>query len=628
MSKKLAASMAAVTALALLPVAVTSVAGSAAAAPRATKISIHKVGTSAIPAAGTTDLELREGPAEDAATAVKAVANRSPRSQAKVLRTPAPLSGISPTQVLGTSAATAGWEGINHFQQRFVADEGNQWSLVPPDQALCVGNDQVVEAVNNAVQVYNTDGSKASDIVSVNELFWKDHEVVRAPVLTASPHQMGDPSCVYDAGSNRFFMTVYDLVSDSSGNPTGRSSVDIAVSDSGDATGTWSIYQLDTSNDGTNGTPKHPNCPCFGDYPHLGTDANGLYITTNEFSTLGDGFNGAMVYAIDKAKLVSRTTTAIPGAMFDTHARDLYQGVYYDGQTLAPALSAGTEYAPNTMYFLSSDSWSGDIPIVSEQILVWSITNTSALKTDPSSLRLDMKTVPVHAYFPPPASNQKKGSVPLADCLNITACAKVALGTPNRYKEYESTFDSSDTRMLQSAYANGKLWGALGTAVDVDGVTKAGVGYYVVDAATTTLTKQGVLGLSGENISYPALGVTAAGKAVMAVTLTGNTHYPSAAYVRLDDNPQHSAGAVRIAGAGVGPEDDFSDYRAFGSPTRPRFGDYGAAAVVGDTVWIASEYVAQTCTYSEFVGSNFRCGDTRTILANWSTHVTAVSTAG
>jgi hypothetical protein len=624
MSKKLAASMAAVTALALVPIAVTSVSGSAAATPRAQKITVHKVGTAAIPRAGSTDLELREGPAEDAATAVKAVANRSPRSQAKVLKTPAPLSGISPTATLGVTAATAGFEGLNHFQQRFVADGGNQWSLVPPDQALCVGNGQVVEAVNNAVQVYNTDGTKASDIVSVNQLYWGDHEVVRAPVLTASPHQMGDPSCIYDAGSNRFFMTVYDLVSDSSGSPTGRSFVDIAVSDTGSATGTWSIYQLDTSNDGTHGTPLHPNCPCFGDYPHLGTDANGLYITTNEFSTLGDGFNGAMVYAIDKSAIVAKTAT-IPGAMFDTHARDLYKGVYYDGQTLAPALSAGTAYAPNTMYFLSSDSWSGDIPIVSEQILVWSITNTAALKTDPSTLTLGMKTVPVHAYFPPPASNQKAGSVPLADCLNITACAKVALGTPNRFKEYESTFDSSDTRMLQSAYANGRLWGALGTAVDVNGVTKAGVGYYVVDAATTSLRKQGVLAVAGENISYPALGVTAAGKAVMAVTLSGATNFPSAAYVKIDDDPQHAAGAVTIAGAGVGPEDDFSDYRAFGSPTRPRFGDYGAAAVVGDTVWIASEYVAQTCTYNQFVSSNFTCGDRRTLLANWSTHVTAVN---
>ena len=110
----------------------------------------------------------------------------------------------------------------------------------------------------------------------------------------------------------------------------------------------------------------------------------------------------------------------------------------------------------------------------------------------------------------------------------------------------------------------------------------------------------------------------------MAVTLTGTNYYPSAAYVKIDDNPQHPAGAVTIAGAGVGPEDDFSDYRAFGSPTRPRFGDYGAAAVVGNTVWIASEYVAQTCTYSQFVSSNFLCGNTRTLLANWSTHVTAV----
>jgi len=38
----------------------------------------------------------------------------------------------------------------------------------------------------------------------------------------------------------------------------------------------------------------------------------------------------------------------------------------------------------------------------------------------------------------------------------------------------------------------------------------------------------------------------------------------------------------------------------FGSGA-PRWGDYGAAAVVGGDIWIASEYVAQTCTYAQYL---------------------------
>jgi hypothetical protein len=40
-----------------------------------------------------------------------------------------------------------GFEGLNLFQQRY-ARGGNQFTVEPPDQGLCVGNGYVVEAVN------------------------------------------------------------------------------------------------------------------------------------------------------------------------------------------------------------------------------------------------------------------------------------------------------------------------------------------------------------------------------------------------------------------------------------------------------------------------------------------------
>jgi hypothetical protein len=596
--------------------ATTSGASSAGAA-----VTVHRIGTSSL-GSGASAGELRPPSDDDVAAAVKAVANRSPHARAKADRGTPPPSGIAPSQTLSVSASAAdsGWEGINHFTQRTV-DGGNQWSLVPPDQALCAGAGQIVEGVNNAVQVYSTSGQPTSPLVSMNQLFWKDHEINRTTGV-ASPHQLGDPSCVYDAAANRFYLTVYDALSDTAGNPTGPSWVDIAVSNAGDAA-TWSIYQLDTTDDGEGNTPSHPNCPCFADYPHLGTDANGLYITTNEYPSFGSGYDGANVYAIDKTAL-GAGTASIPAVMFNTARTDPYQGTVYDGFTLAPALAAGTAYAPSTMYFLSSDSWSGDVPIVSQQILLWKLANTSQISSNPTALRLTHTTVPVSSYYPPPASDQKVGSVPLADCLNVTACSKAVLGTPDKFKEKEYAFDSSDTRMLQAAYANGRVWGALDTAVDVGGVTKAGVAYYVVDPTHSTLVKQGTLAVADNNISYPALGVTGAGKAVMALTLTGRNYFPSATYVTLDDVVGHPAGPVTVVGTGKGPDDDFSGYRGF-AYNRPRWGDYGAASVVGTTVWIASEYIAQTCTLAQFESTAFTCGNTRTALANWSTHITKVT---
>jgi hypothetical protein len=160
-------------------------------------------------------------------------------------------------------------------------------------------------------------------------------------------------------------------------------------------------------------------------------------------------------------------------------------------------------------------------------------------------------------------------------------------------------------------------------------VKKAGVAYYVVNPTSSTTSVSGELAKSetlvvpGNNISYPALGVTAAGKAVMALTLVGTNYYPSAAYVTID--PVDGAGPVNTVALGLGPDDDFTGYRGF-QYNRPRWGDYGAAAVVGGTVWIASEYIGQTCTLSEYEASPFgSCGGTRTALANWGTFISSVT---
>jgi hypothetical protein len=621
-SSRRAMTAAAVAVVTAIPLVVTSVATSSAAPSGGSRITVHKVGTAKVAGNGGLSQEFGPAAAEGSLEVGKAVANRSPKSQAKALRTVTGPSGVSPSASLAVSTSPAGFQGINQFQQRYT-DGGNQWTVTPPDQALCAGAGQVVEGVNVGLRVFDaTTKAPLTDTLSINRMLWGDSEIDRATGIQ-SPHQMGDPSCVYDAATNRFFLTVYDLDTDPvTGALSGRSWTDIAVSPVGSAIGTWTVFQVNGTNDGTDGTPVHPNCPCFGDYPHIATDQNGFYLTTNEYPTLADGWNGAMVYAIDKAALAAGSTS--PNAvMFDTHGLDLNNGNYYNGFTIAPALASGAGYSAGTQYFLSSDGNGDETAPGSHQVLLWSIANTSAIVTDPSSLRLDKKAVPSQFYTAPPASNQKAGSVPLASCLNVTACAKSILGKPDKFKEYEFSFDSGDSRMLQAAYANGKVWGALTTAVDVGGATKAGVAYFVVNPATGTMARQGVLAVPGNNITYPALGVTAAGRAVMAVTLTGADYYPSAAYVKFGTDAASVTG-LTVVGVGAGPDDDFSGYRGF-LYNRPRWGDYGAAAVVGSTVWIASEYVAQTCTYAEYVATSFRCGDTRSALANWSTHVTAVS---
>jgi hypothetical protein len=204
--------------------------------------------------------------------------------------------------------------------------------------------------------------------------------------------------------------------------------------------------------------------------------------------------------------------------------------------------------------------------------------------------------------------------------------------------------DANDTRMQQVMYANGKLWGALDTAVTVGGANRAGIAYFIVNPSAGTVVFSGNMGVAGADLTYPAIGVTGSGRGVMAFTYTGNATFPSAAYAPIDAKvgagPWSFAGP---AGQGAAADDGFSGYKAqrFPRGIRPRWGDYGAAAVDGDSIWIASEYIAHTCDYTAWGGPFFAggsgdnllgtCGGAshgpgvRTALANWSTRISKLT---
>src|SRR5439155_1699198 len=147
-----------------------------------------------------------------------------------------PVGAISQPKPVTNSAPglITSFEGINHFQQRFGTP--NQFSLEPPDQGLCIGSD--------------------------------------------------------GAGNTRALHVVNDPL------------------------GGWTVFRIAVQDDGTAGTPNHHCSPspkpvsqqatplptnptaCFGDYPHIGSNAAGIFLTTNEYSFFGPEFHGAQVYAL------------------------------------------------------------------------------------------------------------------------------------------------------------------------------------------------------------------------------------------------------------------------------------------------------------------------------------------
>ena len=212
-----------------------------------------------------------------------------------------------------TRTFNTGFEGLNLYQQRY-ARGGNQFSVEPPDQALCAGNGYVLEAVNDVLNVFNTPGQSvlpdntATNIVggfprnvnhavdlnsfygyppAINRTTGVRGQFVTDPTL---PLRRGDAALLRrrpDAGDASDDRRVHTASTTSTSRSARRPN----------PTGAWNIYRIDVTNDGTNTGGVNPG-PYLGDYPHIGADANGFYITTNAYPWCCNGFSGAQIYAL------------------------------------------------------------------------------------------------------------------------------------------------------------------------------------------------------------------------------------------------------------------------------------------------------------------------------------------
>jgi len=577
-----------------------------------------------------------------------------------------PEPGQAP-RVKGNDVGSAGPElaltfaGLNHFDHN-TANGGNQFSNEPPDQALCVGPNHVLEGVNTVFRVYDKAGKPKSDVISYNEFFRYP------PAINFDTGEFGafltDPVCHFDPGSGRFFMAVLTIDLDKdTGDFTGANRLDIAVSETSDPMGDWNLYKLAVQNDGTEGTPNHHCDPaadpaaeltnpaaCIGDFPHIGTDKYGVYISTNEYSFFGDGSNGgfaytgSQIYAFSKSQLVAGAATPRM-VSFENPFLGPFRSF-----TVWPAISpAGQEELSNggTEFFLSSTlgdgSETGNFAPTENRIGVWAITNTSSIDSPNPTLQLSNKLIHASKYTLPPEATQKDGPTPLRDCLNDTSdllgvdpntgdnlgCWAIFLAPPAPAHSDLAMLDSSDTRMNQVVYTNGRLFSALGTGVRVGHSTRAGVLWLNVEPRLTDgvlkdahTRDSGYVAIADNDVTYPAVGVSPSGKVVMAATVTGDDHYPSASYTVISDKKP----TVHLVSEGVGPQDGFTGYPALaGGDGTARWGDYGAVAMDGDTLWLASESIEQSCTLDEYLGTGGTCGGTRTALANWGTRVSAIN---
>lgn len=525
--------------------------------------------TSQLKYLGNTNLRaLASSPSRKAATTARV----KPRQGTPIAPKPASSASASTPNPNPSSEPLTTQSGSNPFG--FVglstADSGqlNGFDVEPPDQGLCAQGNQIMEPVNLAVDVYGTNGQPLIAPVSLNAFFGQAPAV--GPDGTFGPF-LSDPRCLFDVTTQRWFVTTLEIdVDPTTGALANHSHELIAVSQTADPMGSYAIFSIDSTNDGTDGTPSQPNCPCLGDQPRIGADAHGFYISDDSYSinALANS-NGGMLYAISKTGLAAAANGGpVPSAVAIQIGAIPIHG--NPANAVQPAeVPAGGSYPSNREYFLSTPDFNGFATSGgqgADSVVLWTLLNTASLNSSSPSLTLTDANVPSEPFTPPLNAAQRPGAHPLGE----------SLGSP------VEPLNVDDDRMQQVEFLNGQLYSSLETGVGSGDAARTGVAWFDVQTSGTsgTVAHQGYLaGAGGANLMYPAIGVNSSGSGAMTFSVSGRNNYPSAAYVPFNQGPRGSV--IVVNGPGAAPEDGFTCYPAFGFGPPCRWGDYSAVSSDG-----------------------------------------------
>ena len=492
-----------------------------------------------------------------------------------------PIKSLTVTAASGVSGVNA----LSHADQR-NANNGNQFSIEPPSPSIAASNNYVLEGVNDAVQVYLPSGVPVLPaVVSSNQVFGLAPAIVRSTGVNGV--YLTDMRVYFDQAINQWFILQRSQDNDVAGNPLNMSHLYVAVSKTGDPTGDYNIYVMDTTNQG------HIGCPCIADYPQIGSDQYGFHIAWNEFNTYSYSYVDAAILTLSKAALAAGVV-APTAYQFILPYTTGYEFAIQPATTPPGAsnfvASGGLAYFAST---LSRSAFNGGIAL-------WAMRNTSSMATPTPSPILSQIVVPILPYTFPDVATQRPGALPYGSTL-----------IPPGQLAY---LDGGDCRVQSLSYAGGRLYLTFPTGI-TDEMGRSGVGGAFVVLSPTyrngvlaaSVLNQGYLLVNGNHLLRPAIAVNAQGRGAITATLVGPDSYPSAALIPFDTFSAPLA--LQVAGVGAMPEDGFTGYPDLGvvSIGVARWGDYSSAVATSDgAIWMVTEYIG-----------NYP----RTDFANWNTFV-------
>jgi hypothetical protein len=253
----------------------------------------------------------------------------------------------------------------------------NNNGYAPPDNAGAVGQNQIVQLINGAFAVYDKSTGNQLEAISGRQ-FWLDAGV--DPGTAISNLGAFNQRILYDPATNRWVAAA--LTGESTNNR-----VLLARSETSDPMGGWKAVSF-LGNNGGDGK--------FVDYTGLGMDANGVYITTNNYFDNASGLASTSVFSVPKSDLLAGTPTLANMTRFD----GVNGGSVFLGATLQPITNYGPvgNHAPIlATTILNSDTY----------LYRTDLSNTASAGATLSS---DATPIEVNEYALPPSAAQPDGT--------------------------------------------------------------------------------------------------------------------------------------------------------------------------------------------------------------------------
>lgn len=407
--------------------------------------------------------------------------------------------------VLNAGATTVrGFEGTSQLDNCAL----NQ-CYRPPDTMGAVGTTQFLETNNGSITVYNKATGAVQSRVDMSS-FW---------TAAGMPGGAGgDQRVLFDHSTNRWIMIGFG--------GTGNK-INIAVSDTANAGGTWKSTQIV----GVSGTTL--------DYPTLGMDDKGVYIGTNNFAA---SFTGTSMFSIPKADLFGGAPTVANLTRFDKTATNAQVGAY--GFTMQAAVNWDGNTSGTTTVLAAS--------LIDYNLKFHQITGVAAAGATQSVAQ----NVVVPLYSDPQPARQPDGS-----------------------RRVSTVGDRISANVYQHA---GNLY-AVQTITPV-GKDFTAIRWTVVDATTGALIETGEISSDGFDYYQGSIAVNAAGQVVIAYNRSGGAAQGLAGRIGFFARTYGLDNLGDLAQTGTElmlRMSDVSDYRcgvhtSVDTACRQRWGDYSA----------------------------------------------------